>query len=184
MIQEVLSFIQFPKDAKIKRFAARKACCKEKAKNVPGQPFANTSERVKSQSIQSHKSLFEEIKQLTHRSPQIESPKTEMRLSKEDLWTSLFSSGVNFFSIHRRPKRILRISCQQKHCQLVQNGQNGSLQNRRKLLDPQNSTHRKWADKTTQPNTAHTTKQTKILGPNIDLMNKSLLEMRKQNSVF
>lgn len=79
MIWGSSQLIQFLKQAGIKRFIAKKACCKEKAKNIAGQSFVNTSERLKHQSVQSHahnkKMLFEEIKYVTHRSPQ--SPKIE-----------------------------------------------------------------------------------------------------------
>lgn len=79
MIWGSSQLIQFPKEAGIKRFIAKKACCKEKAKNIAGQSFVNASERPKHQSVQSQahtlEMLFEEIKYVTHRSPQ--SPKVE-----------------------------------------------------------------------------------------------------------
>ena len=50
--------VQIVKDAKILRFTIRKACSREKDEAVTRQPFANTSERSKGQSIQSHKKLF------------------------------------------------------------------------------------------------------------------------------
>lgn len=71
----------------IERFVARKA------KNMAGQPFANTSERIKKSEYSVTQWLFEEIKYVTHKFPHI--PQIEMVLSREDLWISLFFSGVN-----------------------------------------------------------------------------------------
>lgn len=54
MIWGSSQLIPFPKEVGIKRFIAKKACCKEKAKNIAGQSFVNTSERLKYQSVHSH----------------------------------------------------------------------------------------------------------------------------------
>lgn len=54
MILGSSQLIQYPKEAGIKRFIAKKAWCKEKAKNIDGQSFVNTSERLNHQSVQSH----------------------------------------------------------------------------------------------------------------------------------
>lgn len=62
---------QIAKDTKIKRSAAEEACSRVKTEGVAGQSFARTSERSKGQGIQPHKRLFEKIKRVTHRSPQL-----------------------------------------------------------------------------------------------------------------
>lgn len=81
------------KDAKIERFPVRKSCSREKALCAAVQLFANTLERPKVQSIQSHKRLFEEIKNVIHQrasrksegialEPSEQKPKVEMGLSR------------------------------------------------------------------------------------------------------
>ena len=96
------------KDAKIERFPVRKSCSREKALCAAVQLFANTLERPKVQSIQSHKRLFEKIKCVTHRSPSAISmeAKTEMRLPSKDLG-------------RRRPTKFLRMLHQKKYCQFA-----------------------------------------------------------------
>ena len=67
------------KDAKIERFPVRKSCSREKALCAAVQLSANTLERPKVQSIQSHKRLFEEIKGVSHRSLQ-SNPRVSQKL--------------------------------------------------------------------------------------------------------
>lgn len=62
MVWEILSLSRLQKMLKVKRSAVSKVCSVEKAKCVPEQSFASTSEESISQSIQSHKGLFKEIK--------------------------------------------------------------------------------------------------------------------------
>lgn len=61
--------IQVSKGDKIKRLLS-KAWHREKATSATVQPFVKTSEKSKSQSIQPHKGLFQEIKIMPHRSSQ------------------------------------------------------------------------------------------------------------------
>ena len=80
-------------DTKIKRFTVRKIGSRVKTEGVAGQSFASTSERSKGHSIQSHKRLFEEIKNVIHQrasrksegialEPSEQKPKVEMGLSR------------------------------------------------------------------------------------------------------
>lgn len=142
MIWEIFSLSSFQK-MQSKRFTARKARCREKAKHVAGQSFANTSERLKNQSIQSHKRFFEEIKYVTHRSPQ--SPKIEMGIYIGKIygqasflpeWISLTYTG------HLQGS---------ENCISVETlqawNERDRVQNGKKPSDRQNSTYRKQADK-------------------------------------
>lgn len=87
--------IQIAKDTKIKRFTVSKVCSVEKAKSVPEQSFASASEESISQSIQSQKGLFKEIRHAVRVYPKLsqQEPGIEMKLSKNDLWRSLMSNG-------------------------------------------------------------------------------------------
>ena len=67
------------KDAEIKNFAVRRSCSGEKAECAALQLSANTLERSKVQSIQSHKRLFEEIMGVSHRCPQ-SNPRVSQKL--------------------------------------------------------------------------------------------------------
>lgn len=62
--------VSLEKDTKSKRFVVRKSCSREKAECAAIQLSANTLEGEKVQNIQSHKRFFEEIKDMSHRSPQ------------------------------------------------------------------------------------------------------------------
>lgn len=59
--------ISLEKDTEIKKFGVRRSCSREKAECAALYLSANTLERSKVKSIQSHKRLFEEIKGVSHR---------------------------------------------------------------------------------------------------------------------
>lgn len=98
--------IQFPKGTEIDSFTARKACCREKVRNMAGHPFAKTSERFKKSEYSVTQRLFEEIKYVTHKFPQ--TSQVEMGLFREDLCISLFSSEVNSFQHTQDTYRVLK----------------------------------------------------------------------------
>lgn len=71
------------------------------AKCVAGQPFGYALEGSKDQSIHSHRGLLEEIRHVTHGSPQLlqQNPETEMGPTRKYLWRSLLSNGVTYMPV-------------------------------------------------------------------------------------
>lgn len=72
-------------------------CSVEKAKGVDEKSFASASEESIGQSIQSQKGLFKEIRYVIQGSPKLswQKPEIEIKLSRNDLWRSLVSDGMN-----------------------------------------------------------------------------------------
>ena len=133
MFWEILSLSRLERTLKLRDSLSGKCTLEKKTEDVAGQTCANSSERSKVQSIQSHKRFFE--RGMTHRFPQSnqrvskkfkdfvpqlsqQNPRIEMGLSRKDLWMSLLSNRANSCDIHGRPTKFLRILHQQKHCQL------------------------------------------------------------------
>lgn len=84
----------------------------------------------------SQKIFFEEIKHVTHKSPQTsqKQPKIEMRSFSKDLQSSIWYDGVNLLDVYRKATRFLQILYQQKHCQVCLKGIEYKLQS---ILVPQ-----------------------------------------------
>ena len=68
-----------------------------------GQSFVNFSERSKDLCIQPHKGFLERLSMWPTDSPQLshQKPKIEMKWSREDLWRTLLSNGVNSWAYMR-----------------------------------------------------------------------------------
>lgn len=112
--------ISLGKDAEIKTFAVRRSCSREKAECTALHLSANTLERSKVQSIQSHKMLFEKMKGVSHGCPQsnprvsqklhgvLAQPPQQMpkikRLSRKNMWMRLLSNGVSSHDVTRDPQ--------------------------------------------------------------------------------
>ena len=87
--------------------------CKEsllwrQSQSVARQPFASALKWTKGHNVQWHRRLSEEIRQVTHGSPQPsrQKPKTEMESSRRDMWRRVLSYGRNPRNEQRRLTRI------------------------------------------------------------------------------
>lgn len=131
-----------------------KGCCGERVKDMTKQSFYNASEGLKGQNVQPHRTLCEEIKCVTYKSPQPSQKKLEIDvgLFRKDLWKNLLSNRVKLCDIHGRCTRYLKILYQQKHCQLVLKGTE-RRGNESRLSNSQNSTGRKQDDNITKVQT-------------------------------
>lgn len=74
-------------------------------------------------------------------------PKTEMRLSRKDLWRRFLSTGVTSQDIYKKPIRFLRMLCLEKYCWFRLKGVE---KRQKKAFDPPNFPGRKQASKITQ----------------------------------
>lgn len=115
---------QMQKMLKLKDVLTEKKKNTLKKKKGFAQLFLHDFEKSKSQSIYSHKWLFEEINGVTHRSSQSsqKKPKIERELSRKVQWVSPLSNRVNPRDVHGRSRKFLRIVYHQKYYHLAPKG--------------------------------------------------------------